>query len=66
MGYNSSATNGNQIGITGYLNQYINNQDLQQFFTTYAPEALGSNYTLVSINGMQCHVLQCYLVGSSP
>ncbi|KAI6152381.1 peptidase S8/S53 domain-containing protein [Pisolithus tinctorius] len=53
VGYETSATNGNQIGITGYLEQYVNNDDLQQFFETYAPAACGSNYTLVSINGGQ-------------
>ncbi|KAI6018299.1 peptidase S8/S53 domain-containing protein [Pisolithus marmoratus] len=52
-GYGTSATNGNQIGITGYLGQYVNNHDLQQFFETYAPEAYGSNYTIISINNGQ-------------
>ncbi|KIM58781.1 hypothetical protein SCLCIDRAFT_1218330 [Scleroderma citrinum Foug A] len=53
VGYNTSATNGNQIGFTGYLNEYINNHDLQQFFAAYAPQASGSNYTLVSVHGGQ-------------
>ncbi|KAI6018307.1 peptidase S8/S53 domain-containing protein [Pisolithus marmoratus] len=52
-GYETSADNGNHIGITGYLGQYVNNHDLQQFFETYAPEAYGSNYTIVSINDGQ-------------
>ncbi|KAI6016231.1 Pro-kumamolisin, activation domain-containing protein [Pisolithus marmoratus] len=52
-GYETSATNGNQIGITGYLGQYVNNHDLQQFFATYVPDAYGSHYTVVSINGGQ-------------
>ncbi|KAL4076338.1 peptidase S8/S53 domain-containing protein [Scleroderma yunnanense] len=51
--YNTSATNGNQIGFTGFLEQYVNNQDLQQFFTIFAPRAFGSNYTFVSIHGGQ-------------
>ncbi|KAG9317809.1 peptidase S8/S53 domain-containing protein [Chiua virens] len=51
VGYNTSANNGNKIAVTAYLEQYANNQDLQQFFQTENPEAYGSNYTFVSING---------------
>ncbi|KAG2068077.1 subtilisin-like protein [Suillus decipiens] len=49
--YNTSATNGNQLGITAYLGQYANNMDLQQFFQLENPSAYGSNYTFVSVNG---------------
>ncbi|KAG0697324.1 peptidase S8/S53 domain-containing protein [Suillus ampliporus] len=49
--YNTSATNGNELGITGYLEQYANNLDLQQFYQLENPSAYGSNYTFVSING---------------
>ncbi|OJA14334.1 hypothetical protein AZE42_10497 [Rhizopogon vesiculosus] len=51
VGYNTSATNGNQLGLTGYLEQYANNMDLQQFYQLENPSAYGSNYTFVSING---------------
>ncbi|KAJ8592808.1 subtilisin-like protein [Rhizopogon salebrosus TDB-379] len=51
LDYNTSATNGNQLGITGYLGEYANNADLQQFYQLQNPSAYGSNYTLVSING---------------
>ncbi|KAG9317808.1 peptidase S8/S53 domain-containing protein [Chiua virens] len=51
VGYNTSATNGNKLAVTAYLEQYANNQDLQQFFQMENPEAYGSNYTYVSING---------------
>ncbi|KAH7887356.1 peptidase S8/S53 domain-containing protein [Phlebopus sp. FC_14] len=51
VGYNTSATNGNQIGLTGYLGQYANNMDLQQFYQLENPMAYGSNYTFVSVNG---------------
>ncbi|KAF8437229.1 peptidase S8/S53 domain-containing protein [Boletus edulis BED1] len=51
VGYNTSATNGNQIAIASYLEEYANNQDLQQFFQLQNPVAYGSNYTFVSING---------------
>ena len=50
--YNTSATNGNQLGLTGYLEQYANNMDLQQFYQLENPSAYGANYTFVSINGM--------------
>ncbi|KAH0836443.1 peptidase S8/S53 domain-containing protein [Lanmaoa asiatica] len=51
VGYNTSATNDNKIAVTAYLEQYANNQDLQQFFQLENPTAYGSNYTFVSING---------------
>ncbi|KAG2361727.1 peptidase S8/S53 domain-containing protein [Suillus spraguei] len=51
VSYNTSATNGNQLGITAYLDQYANNMDLQQFFQLENPSAYGSNYTFVSVNG---------------
>ncbi|KAN0097087.1 Peptidase S8/S53 domain containing protein [Tylopilus felleus] len=51
VGYNTSATNGNKIAVTAYLELYANNQDLQQFFQLENPMAYGSNYTYVSING---------------
>jgi tripeptidyl-peptidase-1 len=50
--YNTSATNGNELGLTGYLEQYANNMDLQQFYQLENPSAYGSNYTFVSVNGM--------------
>ncbi|KAG1873580.1 peptidase S8/S53 domain-containing protein [Suillus subalutaceus] len=49
--YTTSATNCNKLGLTGYLDQYANNKDLQQFYQAQNPSAYGSNYTLVSING---------------
>jgi tripeptidyl-peptidase-1 len=52
VAYNTSATNGNKLGLTGYLGQYANNMDLQQFYQLENPSAYGSNYTFVSINGM--------------
>ncbi|KAG1893463.1 peptidase S8/S53 domain-containing protein [Suillus fuscotomentosus] len=49
--YKTTATNCNKLGITGYLDQYANNKDLQQFYLAQNPSAYGSNYTLVSIHG---------------
>lgn len=51
VGYNSSATNGNQIGITGYLEEYANDADLQLFYQDQRPDAVNSSYNFVSING---------------
>ncbi|KAF8239071.1 subtilisin-like protein [Tricholoma matsutake] len=42
---------GNSIGITGYLGQYANLQDLQSFYADQRPDALGSSYGYFSING---------------
>jgi tripeptidyl-peptidase-1 len=52
VSYNTSATNGNELGLTAYLGQYANNMDLQQFFELENPSAYGSNYTFVSVNGI--------------
>ncbi|KAG1752553.1 peptidase S8/S53 domain-containing protein [Suillus paluster] len=49
--YNTSATNCNKLGLTGYLEQYANNMDLQQFYQSENPSAYGSNYTFISVNG---------------
>ncbi|KIJ69790.1 hypothetical protein HYDPIDRAFT_77750 [Hydnomerulius pinastri MD-312] len=51
VGYNTTATNGNKIGLTGYLGQYANDMDLQQFYSVEVPTAYGSNYTFVSVHG---------------
>lgn len=51
VGFTPSATNGNQIGITGYLEQFANIQDLQLFFADQLPSALNSSFKFVSVNG---------------
>ncbi|KAG0702391.1 peptidase S8/S53 domain-containing protein [Suillus ampliporus] len=48
--YNTSATNCNKLGITGYLEEYANKMDLQQFYELQNPSAYGSNYTFVSVS----------------
>ncbi|KAI0316450.1 tripeptidyl peptidase A [Amylostereum chailletii] len=54
VGFNSSATNGNQIiGITGYLEQFANFDDLQLFFANQRPDALNSSFNVVLVNGGQ-------------
>ncbi|THH17744.1 hypothetical protein EW146_g3129 [Bondarzewia mesenterica] len=51
--YVSNATNGNQIGLTGYLEQFANIADLNQFYTAQRPQAVNSNFTTILINGGQ-------------
>ncbi|KAG1752358.1 peptidase S8/S53 domain-containing protein [Suillus paluster] len=49
--YKTSATNCNKLGLTGYLEQYANDRDLQQSYRLQNPSAYGSNYTFVSVHG---------------
>ncbi|KAF8592730.1 subtilisin-like protein [Ramaria rubella] len=46
-----SAKKGNKIAISSYLGQFANIADLQQFFKMLRPEAVGSSFNVVSING---------------
>ncbi|KAF9266299.1 tripeptidyl peptidase A [Marasmius fiardii PR-910] len=41
----------NSIGITGYLEQFANNQDLQSFYAEQRPDALNSSFEFVSVKG---------------
>ncbi|KAH7909407.1 peptidase S8/S53 domain-containing protein [Hygrophoropsis aurantiaca] len=49
--YNTSATNGNKIGITAYIGEYANIADLEMFYQNQNPAAYGSNFTFLSVNG---------------
>ena len=51
VGYKPSAKNGNKIAVTGYLDLFANFADLQQFYGTQRKDALGSNFTVVSVHG---------------
>jgi len=53
VGFSASAKNGNQIGITGYLGEFANNEDLQSFYADQRPDALNSSFKFVSVNGGQ-------------
>ena len=57
VGFTPSATNGNKIGITGYLEQFANEQDLQTFFADQRPDAVGSTFTTVLVNGALFRVI---------
>ena len=50
-GYTPSSSH-NSIGITGYLDEFANIQDLQSFYADQRPDALGSSYNYISINGL--------------
>jgi tripeptidyl-peptidase-1 len=41
----------NSIGITGYLEQFANKQDLQSFFKDQRPDAVNSTFKVVSVKG---------------
>ncbi|KAI9833598.1 MAG: hypothetical protein M1819_003551 [Sarea resinae] len=49
--YTPDATNGNKLGICGYLKEYAKYGDLEKFLEEYAPYAAGHNYTFQSVNG---------------
>ena len=51
-GYTPAATGKNKIGITGYLEEFANEVDLQSFYRTERPEAVGSSFKTVLVNGM--------------
>ncbi|OBZ70390.1 Tripeptidyl-peptidase sed2 [Grifola frondosa] len=51
VGFTPSAKNGNQIGITGYLEQFANIADLQEFYADQRPDALNSTFKTILING---------------
>ncbi|PPQ92359.1 hypothetical protein CVT25_008709 [Psilocybe cyanescens] len=49
VGYIPSNNKRNSIGITGYLEQFANIQDLQSFFADQRPDALNSSFTFLSV-----------------
>lgn len=51
VGFKPSATNGNKIGLTGYLEQFANIADLQSFYADQVPAAVNTSFTFVSVNG---------------
>lgn len=64
VGFNASKTNGNKIGITGYLGEVANFADLQNFFAIERPEAVGTSFKFITINGMASLALQ-FIIRSS-
>ena len=54
VGYEPSAKHKNTIAVTSYLDQFASFSDLQKFYHLQRREAEGSNFTVVSINGLSC------------
>ena len=50
--YEPLADGRNSIGITAYLEQYANIQDLQSFYREQRPDALNTTFKFLSVNGM--------------
>lgn len=51
VGFKPSGRNGNVIGITGYLEQFANIADLQQFYADQRPDALNSTFKFIPVKG---------------
>ncbi|RMD41561.1 hypothetical protein DV735_g3563, partial [Chaetothyriales sp. CBS 134920] len=49
----SVPSNGNILGISGFLEQYARYDDLKQFADTFAPYLSGKNFSVASVNGGQ-------------
>ena len=52
VGYEPLKDGENGIGITAYLQQYANIQDLQSFYREQRPDALNTTFEFFSIHGM--------------
>ncbi|KZV63258.1 tripeptidyl peptidase A [Peniophora sp. CONT] len=51
VNYTVAAADVNQLGITGYLEQFANFQDLQSFYAKQVPEAKGTSFNVTLIDG---------------
>ncbi|VDB96608.1 unnamed protein product [Peniophora sp. CBMAI 1063] len=51
VNYTVVAADVNQLGITGYLDQFANFQDLQSFYARQVPEAVGTSFNVTLIDG---------------
>jgi len=41
----------NRIGVTGFLEQYANVEDLNTFYADQVPQAVGTSFDFISVNG---------------
>ena len=41
----------NSIGVTGFLEQYANIEDLNTFYADQVPQAVGTSFEFISVNG---------------
>lgn len=51
VNYVPSQTSRNGLGVAGYLDEFANRADLQTFFQRFRPDAAGSSFTTVRVNG---------------
>lgn len=49
--YKPQAPQSNSIGISSYLEQFANLQDLKSFYLEQRPEAANSTFEFISVNG---------------
>lgn len=49
--YVPAATATNKLGVAGYLGEFANDADLQTFFQQFRPDAAGTKFTHVQLNG---------------
>lgn len=61
-GFTPDPKKGGFIGVSGFLEQYAQYGDLQQWIPDYAPWAVGANFTWTSVNGQ----LSTIRVNTSP
>jgi len=45
------STKENRIGVAGFLGQYANIQDLNTFYADQVPQAVGTSFEFISVNG---------------
>ena len=50
-GYTPQASSKNSVGITGYLQQYVNETDLKLFYEDQRPDATNSSFDIVLVDG---------------
>jgi tripeptidyl-peptidase-1 len=50
-GYVPRAEGRNQLGIAGYLGENVSRSDLKEFMTLFRPDAVGSQISIVNVNG---------------
>ncbi|KAF8076736.1 subtilisin-like protein [Lyophyllum atratum] len=51
VGFTPTQLGNNSIGITGYLEQFANIQDLQSFYAEQRPDALNSSFEFIPVKG---------------
>ncbi|KAF5333534.1 hypothetical protein D9611_002701 [Ephemerocybe angulata] len=51
VGYVPKAPEKNSIGVTGYLEEFANENDLKAFYAEQVPEAVNSTFKVISVNG---------------